>query len=309
MAAVKKVEWIWADGKLVKWDDATEHVLAHTLHYGLGAFEGIRSYARADGSSSVFRLGDHIDRLFESCHIATLDIPFSRADLRGACLSVLRENKLRGAYIRPLVYLGFGALGLGTTESPVKVVVAAYEWIGAYTGDESLKRGIRAMVSSFRRGAVDSMMAKGKLCGQYVGSVLAKREATRLGLDEAILLDPEGHVAEATGQNVFAVKRGVLVTPPLSTSVLAGITRDTVIRLAGDLGIETRSTLFARDELWCADEVFLCGTAAEVTPVREIDGRRIGGGEPGPVTRRLQEAFFDAVRGPKPRYPDWLTPV
>jgi len=177
---VKKVEWIWADGKLVKWDDATEHVLAHTLHYGLGAFEGIRSYARADGSSSIFRLGDHIDRLFESCHIATLDIPFSRADLRGACLAILRENKLRGAYIRPLVYLGFGELGLGTTESPVKVVIAAYEWIGAYTGDESLKRGIRAMVSSFRRGAVDSMMAKGKLCGQYVGSVLAKREATRL---------------------------------------------------------------------------------------------------------------------------------
>jgi branched-chain amino acid aminotransferase len=308
MALVKKVDKVWVDGRLVAWDDATEHVLAHTLHYGLGAFEGIRAYERSDGHTSIFRLGDHIDRLFESCHIATLDIPFTRADLAEACRAVVRENGLRSAYVRPLVYLGAGAMGLGSTESPVRVVVLAYDW-GAYLGAEGLRRGIRAMVSTFRRAGVDAVMAKGKICGHYVGSVLAKREALAHGFDEAIMLDAQGHVAEATGENVFVVRRDVLMTPPAGCAVLAGITRDTILRLAADLGIETREAALTRDQLWCADELFLCGTAAEVTPVRELDGRRIGAGEPGRITRRVQEAYFDAVKGARPRHPEWLTAV
>jgi branched-chain amino acid aminotransferase len=305
---LKKVEKIWVDGRLVDWDAATEHVLAHTLHYGLGAFEGIRAYARADGQVGIFRLPEHIDRLFDSCHAATLDIPFSRAELGQACRAVIRENRLGSAYVRPLVYLGYGGIGLGSTESPVRAIVAAYDW-GTYLGAEGLKRGIRAMVSTFRRASVDATLCKAKLCGNYVTSVLAKREAHRLGLDEAILLDGSGHAAEGSGENLFLVKRGVLLTPPLGSAVLAGITRDSALRMARDLGIETREALLTRDELWCADEIFLTGTSAEITPVIELDGRRIGTGEPGPVTRRVQELFFDTVSGPRPRYPDWLTAV
>jgi branched-chain amino acid aminotransferase len=308
MALIKKVDWVWVDGRLVAWDDATEHVLAHTLHYGLGAFEGIRAYRRADGRTAVFRLAEHIDRLFDSCHIITIDIPFPREAIRDACLTVVRENKLAAAYLRPLVYLGYGAMGLGSLEPPVRTVVAAYEW-GAYLGEEGLRRGIRARVSSFRRGSVDAVMSKGKVCGQYVTSILAKRDAVKAGYDEAIMLDQQGYVAEATGENLFIVKKGVLTTAPTSSAVLAGITRESILHIARDLGIEAREHVFTRDELWCADEVFMCGTAAEITPVREIDDRRIGTGEPGPVTRRVQETFFDTVKGAKARYPEWLTYV
>lgn len=306
MALIKKVDKIWVDGKMVAWDDANEHVLAHTLHYGLGAFEGIRGYKRADGRTAIFRLGEHIDRLYESCHIITIDIPYPRDVLREACCAVLRENRLEAAYLRPIIYLGYGAMGLGSLEPPVRSVVAAYEW-GAYLGEEGLRRGIRAKVSSFKRGAIDSTMTKGKICGQYVNSILAKREALKGGYDEAIMLDREGHVAEASGENVFMVKKNVVWTAPTSSSILAGVTRDTVIRLAKDRGLEVREQNYTRDELWCADEVFMTGTAAEITPVREIDDRRIGSGEPGPLTRGLQEAFFDVVKGAKPRYPEWLT--
>jgi branched-chain amino acid aminotransferase len=308
MALLKKVDTIWIDGKLVPWDDANEHVLAHTLHYGLGAFEGIRAYRRADGRTAIFRLAEHIDRLFNTCHICTIDVPFSKDEVKEACAEILRANRLEAAYLRPLVYLGYGAMGLGSLEPPVRTVVAAYEW-GAYLGEEGLKRGIRTMVSTYKRSAVDSAMTKGKICGQYVNSILAKREALRHGFDEAIMLDRNGHVAEATGENVFIVRKGALQTAPTSSSILAGITRDTVIRIAADLGIEVIERVFTRDEMWIADEVFMCGTAAELTPVREIDNRRIGSGEPGPITRRVQKVFFDVVKGAETRYPEWLTYV
>ena len=306
--SLKKVEKIWVDGAMVAWDDAVEHVLAHSLHYGLGAFEGIRAYKRVDGRVSVFRLREHIDRLADSCHIATIDMPYSRERMMEACLSILRVNKLPGGYLRPLVYLGYGALGVGSTEAPVRTVVAGYEW-GPYLGEEGLRRGIRCKVSGFRRAAVDAMMTKAKLTGQYVISVLANRDACRSGFDEAILLDQNGMVCEGSGENVFIVKNGVVRTPPTSAAILAGITRDTIITLARELGYDVRESSFTVVELWTADEVFFTGTAAEVTPIRDIDARRIGSGEPGPVTRRLQDRFFATVNGSDPAHAEWLTPV
>lgn len=305
---IKKVETIWVDGKLVPWDSAQEHVLAHTLHYGLGAFEGIRCYERADGRAAIFRLGEHIERLFQSCHIATIDVPYTREQIERACVEVIAANGLRSAYLRPLVYLGSGALGLGSFEPPTRTVVAAFEW-GAYLGDEGLEKGIRCTVSGFRRGSVDAVVSKGKICGQYVTSILAKREALESGFDEAIMLDQNGLVAEGSGENIFLVRGGVVYTPPTSMSILAGITRDSVIELAREMGIEVVEQPFTRDELWTADEIFFTGTAAEVTPVREIDHRRIGAGEPGPVTRRLQARFFDVVKGREGQHDDWLTYV
>jgi branched-chain amino acid aminotransferase len=306
--SLKKVEKIWVDGKMVAWDDAVEHVLSHTLHYGVGAFEGIRAYKRSDGRTAVFRLREHIDRLFDSCHIATLDVPFTREQVIEACVAVLRVNKMAVGYLRPLVYLGYGALGLGSLDAPVRTVVAAYEW-GPYLGEEGLRRGIRCMVSGFRRSAVDGMLTKGKLTGQYVVSVLANRHAAKCGFDEAILLDQNGLVCEGSGENIFMVKNGVVRTPPTSAAILAGITRDTVITLARELGYDLREQQFTVDEMWTADEVFFTGTAAEVTPIREIDGRRIGKGEPGPVTRRLQDKFFATVLGNESAHADWFTPV
>jgi branched-chain amino acid aminotransferase len=305
---LKKVEKIWVDGAMVAWDDAVEHVLAHSLHYGVGAFEGIRAYKRADGRTAIFRLREHLDRLYDSCHIATLDLPYTREQMTEASIALVRVNKMSVCYLRPLVYLGYGALGLGSTDAPVRTVIAAYEW-GAYLGEEGLRRGITCKVSGIRRSAVDGMFSKGKLTGQYVMSVLAKRDANRSGVDEAILLDQNGLVCEGSGENVFMVKNGVVRTPPTTQAILAGITRDSVITLARDAGYEVREVPFTMDELWTADEVFFTGTAAEVTPVREIDNRRIGPGEPGPVTRRLQEHFFAAVTGKDPAHLDWLTPV
>lgn len=302
---LKPVAKIWMDGELVDWGAATVHVLTHSLHYGVSAFEGIRCYQRSDGRSAVFRLTEHIERLFESCHIATLTPVQSRDELAAACLETLRVNGLREAYLRPLIYLGAGGLGLGSTNVPTRALVAAYEW-GAYLGEEGLRRGIRAKVSSFTRGALNSQMSKGKICGQYVTSVLAKREAMAAGYDEAIFLDSAGHVAEASGENLFMVKRGRLITPPLSSPILAGITRDAMLTLAREQGIPVEERTFARDELYIADEVFLTGTAAELTPVREIDNRAIGSGRPGPVTSALQEQFFAEVRtAATPRHPDW----
>jgi branched-chain amino acid aminotransferase len=306
MAAIKKLEKIWVDGRLVAWDDASDHVLAHTLHYGLGAFEGIRAYKRADGRTAFFRLREHIDRLFESCHICTIEVPFSRQQVMDACVEVVKANKLDAAYLRPLIYMGYGALGLGTLEAPIRSVVAAFEW-GAYLGDEGLRKGIRCKVSAFRRGNIDGFMSKGKICGQYVTSVLAKRDAIKSGLDEAILLDAQGLVAEGSGENIFMIKNGVIRTPPTSASILAGITRDTIITLARETGYQLVEQSFTRDEMWVADELFLTGTAAEVTPVREVDGRRIGSGEPGPMTRRLQERFFQIVRDGDGGHDEWLT--
>jgi branched-chain amino acid aminotransferase len=307
---LKAVDKVWVDGKLVPFKDAQVHVLTHTLHYGLGAFEGIRCYKRADGRGAVFRLADHIDRLFDSCHICTLDVPYTREQIIAACVETMRANRMSEAYIRPIIFLGDGGLGLGSLENPVRTVVATYEW-GAYLGDDGLKRGIRAKVSSFTRGGLNATMSKGKICGQYVNSVLAKREVMKAGYAEAILLDDQGHVAEASGENIFIVRKGRIKTPPLSSAILEGVTRDTVITLARESGLVVEEARFTRDELYVADEVFLSGTAAELTPVREIDDRRIGAGECGALTRRLQDLYFETVKGrvgqEKPAHPEWLT--
>ena len=303
--AIKKVDTIWVDGTLIPWDQATDHVLAHTMHYGVGVFEGIRAYQRKDGKTHIFRLREHIDRLLDSAHICTIDVPYTRDQLVQACLDTVKANKMTAAYLRPLIYLGYGALGLGSLESPVRTMVACYEW-GAYLGDEGLKKGIKCMISGFSRSNGNAVMNKGKICGQYVTSVLAKRMANKSGFDEALMLDPQGFVAEGTGENIFVVKRGVVRTPPTSSAILAGITRDTAITLLREQGIEVREENIARDELYTADEVFLTGTAAEITPVREIDHRRIGRGEAGPVTHGVQESFFAIVKGGDTKHNDWL---
>jgi branched-chain amino acid aminotransferase len=303
---IKKLDTIWIDGQLVPWDSATDHLLAHTMHYGVGAFEGIRAYQRSDGRTAIFRLREHIDRLLDSATICTMDVPFTREQLMAACHEVVKVNRISACYLRPLIYLGYGALGLGSLEPPVRTMVACYEW-GAYLGEEGLRKGIRCMISGFTRANGNAVMNKGKICGQYVSSVLAKRMAVRSGFEEAIMLDPQGHVAEGTGENIFVVKRDVVRTPPTSGAILAGITRDTVIHLLREQGVEVREEPIARDELYIADEVFLTGTAAEITPVREIDHRRIGRGEAGPVTRRLQEAFFSVVKGADTKHDQWLS--
>ena len=304
--AIKKVDTIWVDGTLVPWDSATDHVLAHTLHYGVGAFEGIRAYQRTDGRTHVFRLREHIERLLDSCSICTIDCPYTREQLVQACLDTVRSNKMPFCYLRPLVYLGYGALGLGSLEPPVRTIVAAYEW-GAYLGDDGLKKGIKCMVSGFTRANGNAVMNKGKICGQYVTSVLAKRMAIKSGFEEALMCDPQGMVAEGTGENIFIVKNGVVRTPPLSAAILGGITRDTIISLLREGGVEVREEMLARDELYTADEVFLTGTAAEITPVRDIDHRKIGRGEAGPTTRRIQEQFFSVVKGNDSKHDAWLT--
>jgi branched-chain amino acid aminotransferase len=306
--SIKKLDAIWVDGSLVPWDQATDHVLAHTMHYGLGAFEGIRAYQRSDGRTAIFRLREHIERLLDSCNVCTIDCPFTRDQLSAACVDVVRSNRIASCYLRPLVYLGYGALGLGSFDPPVRTMVACYEW-GTYLGEEGLKHGVRCMVSSLTRSNANAAMNKGKICGQYVSSVLAKRMASKSGFDEGIMLDPQGYVAEGTGQNIFIVRHGVARTPPTSSAILAGITRDTTIQLLREHGVEIREELIARDELYIADEVFLTGTAAEITPVREIDHRRVGRGEAGPLTRRIQESFFSVVKGTDARHDHWLTYV
>jgi len=305
---VQKTAWIWMDGKLIPWEEATVHVLTHTLHYGLGAFEGIRCYLQKDGGSAVFRLTEHVERLFHSALIGGFEIPFTHAQVTEAILETLRANGLREAYIRPLAFIGAGPMGvLFTPENPVRLCIAVWTW-GAYLGDEGVKNGIRVKTSSYMRHHVNAMMTKAKICGNYVNSVLAKKEAVQLGYDEALMLDSAGFVSEASGENIFMAKKGALKTTPL-TSILPGITRDSVITLAVDKGIRVVEERFTRDELYTADEAFFTGTAAEITPVREADNRKIGEGRPGPVTAALQREFFAVVRGENPRYREWLTSV
>jgi branched-chain amino acid aminotransferase len=303
---IKKVDSIWVDGSLIPWDSATEHMLAHTMHYGVGVFEGIRAYQRTDGKTHIFRLREHVERLIDSGVICTLDSPYTRDQLMQACIDVVKANKMTSCYLRPLMYLGYGALGLGSMESPVRTMIACYEW-GAYLGDDGLKKGIKCMISGFSRANGNAVMNKGKICGQYVTSVLAKRMANKSGFDEALMLDPQGYVAEGTGENIFVIKHGIVRTPPTSSAILAGITRETAITLLREQGVDVREETIARDELYTADEVFLTGTAAEITPVRDIDHRKIGRGEAGPVTRRLQESFFSVVKGNDTKHADWLT--
>ncbi|MFI5317050.1 MAG: branched-chain amino acid transaminase [Myxococcota bacterium] len=307
MVAVEKTERVWHNGRLVHWDDANVHLLTHTLHYGLGVFEGIRCYRGDDGAGSVFRLREHVERLFGSAKIVEIAMSHTREEIENAILDTLRANRMSEGYIRPLVYLGAGAMGLLPKDNPTQVAIIVWPW-GAYLGDEALERGIRAKVSSYTRHHPNVSMTKSKTCGDYVNSILAKREVTRLGYDEAIMLDTNGLVAECSGENIFIVRRGVLKTPPL-VSVLEGITRDSVIRIARDKGIEVVEQSITRDEVYCSDEMFLTGTAAELTPVREVDDRAIGAGSRGPITKTIQATFFDAVKGRDRKYESWLTRV
>jgi branched-chain amino acid aminotransferase len=302
---VEKAKYIWLDGDFIPWDEARVHILTHTLHYGLGVFEGIRAYQCHDGRTAIFRLKEHIQRLYDSAHVMLMSIPFTASGLEFACTEILRKNEQKEAYLRPLVFIGDGAMGLNPANNPIRVSIISWQW-GAYLGDEGLTKGIRLKTSAFTRHHVRIMMTKTKTVGNYVNSILAKREALQAGYDEAILLDPEGYVSEASGENIFMVKNGVLRTPPL-TSILPGITRDAVLTLTRDMGIPIQEGKFPLDDLYLADEAFLTGTAAEVTPVREVDGRIIGPGHPGPVTKKLQTAFFAVVKGQDPKYQDWLT--
>ncbi len=296
---------LWLDGKMLDWKDGTTHVLTHTLHYGVGVFEGIRCYKTTDGRSAIFRLPEHVRRLRHSAYAVYLKVPYSDEQISQAILDVLHANELAEAYIRPLVFLGAGTMGLYPDKNPTQVMIAAWSW-GAYLGEEGLKNGIRVRVSSYIRPHVNSFMTKAKVCGGYVNSYLAKMEAKRDGYDEALFLDTEGYVCEASGENVFLVRDGVIKTPPL-TAALPGITRDSVMTLARDRGLSVVETRFSRDEIYMADEFFMTGTAAELTPVRELDGRAIGTGKPGPITQSLQDAYFRAVKGADERHRAWLT--
>ena len=295
---------IWMDGTFVDWDKAQVHVLSHTLHYGLGVFEGIRCYDTAAGPA-IFRLPEHIDRLFDSAHIAGLEMPFSREEMGQAIIDTVKANEVRECYIRPLVYLGYGELGINNSHCPVCVSIAVWPW-GAYLGEGALSEGIRVCISSYTRHHVNVMMTKAKVVGNYANSQLAKMEAIHSGYDEAIMLDVQGNVGEGSGENIFIVRNGVLKTPPL-TAILEGITRNSVIDLARQMGLTVRETVFSRDELYIADEVFFTGTAAELTPIREVDNRKIGAGLPGPLTHKLQQAFFRIVQGKDDAYKSWLT--
>lgn len=300
-------DFIWMDGKFVKWQDAKVHVLTHTLHYGLGVFEGIRCYEGVDGNSYIFRLKEHIDRLYDSAHICEIKIPFKKEEVIKATKECLKKNKLKEGYIRPIVFIGDGPMGLYVEDYPVRIAIACWAW-GAYLGEEGLKKGIRAKVSSFTRHHPNVMMTKAKVSGNYVNSILAKKEAKHAGYDEAIMLDPEGYVSEASGENIFIVKNKRLKTTPLTT-ILPGITRDSIIQIAKELGYEVVEERFTRDELYLADEVFFTGTAAEVTPVREVDDRTIGEGKPGPITLKIQKMFFDIVKGKSKKHREWLEKV
>ncbi|HKI85411.1 MAG TPA: branched-chain amino acid transaminase [Thermoanaerobaculia bacterium] len=304
----KEPEVTWLDGELVPAAEASVPLLTHTLHYGLGIFEGIRCYETADGDAAIFRLPEHMKRLVDSARICLLDLPYGVDELCQTAVDLVRRNNFRSCYIRPLVFLGAGRMGLGASDNPVRTAMSTWEW-GAYLGEDGLKRGIRAKISSFSRGHVNSNMAKAKVVGQYVNSIFAKWEAKRLGFDEAILLDTNGYVSEASGENVFAVTNGAIWTPPAAGTILAGITRDTVIELARERGYQVREERFTRDFLWTADEAFLTGTAAEVTPIREIDHRQIGEGSAGEVTLELQSAYFAAVRGEDSKHEAWLTRI
>lgn len=292
------------DGAFVNWQDANVHILTHALHYGFGVFEGMRCYKLSNGGSAVFRLDLHIRRLFDGLKILSLAPPVSPDEMMEACLETVRINGLEECYIRPIVYCGEGTMGL-SANNPARAAVAAWKW-GEYLGKGALESGIRAVVSSFNRHHVNVGMVQGKIIGQYITSILAKREAMNMGYEEAIMLDTQGYVAEGTGENVFAVRDGVVFTPPTTSPILPGVTRDSVLALLEAMDVEVREETFTRDFLYICDEVFFTGTAAEITPVSEIDNRRVGEGKPGPITKRLQGAYFDAVRGGDERYADWI---
>jgi branched-chain amino acid aminotransferase len=302
---IETVDKIWMDGELVAWEDAQVHILTHTLHYGCGVFEGIRAYETSRGPA-VFRLEDHIDRLFDSATIFMIDVPFTREQLVAATVDTIRVNAVPSCYIRPLVYLGYGEMGLNPLPCPVNVAIAIWPW-GTYLGDEGIENGIRLKISSWRRHDPNIMPPAAKGTGMYINSSMAKVEALKSGYDEAVMLSPQGHVSECTGENIFIVDKGAIITPPTSAGALQGITQDSVRRIAADHGLEYRVEHLLRSDLYTAEEAFLSGTAAEIVPIRSVDDRELG--DPGPVTRQVQETYFAAVRGEDDRYKDWLTYV
>jgi branched-chain amino acid aminotransferase len=301
-----KEGWIWLDGEWIPWREAKVHVLTHTLHYGCGVFEGLRAYP-TEGGAAIFRLAEHTDRLFRSAHILRMEIPFSKEELNRAQCEAVRRNGLGSAYLRPMCFLGSEGMGLHAANLKVHVMIAAWEW-GSYLGAENMARGIKVRTSSFTRSHVNSSMLKAKANGNYLNSILAVREAVDAGCDEALLLDHEGLVAEGSGENIFLVRNGKLFTPDL-TSALEGITRETLMTIAREEGLEVSEKRITRDEVYVADEAFFTGTAAEVTPIREVDGRRIGSEGRGPITTRLQSIYFDYVHGKRESHRDWLTLV
>ncbi len=297
---------IWMDGEMVPWRDAKVHVLTHSLHYGLGVFEGVRAYQSEQGTA-IFRLHDHTNRFFQSAHILGMDMPYDAETLNDAQKQVIRANGLEAAYIRPLAFYGSEGMGIRADMLTTHVAIATWEW-GAYLGDNALENGIKVRTSSLTRHHVNITMCRAKACGNYINSILALQEAVSAGADEALMLDAEGYVMEGTGENIFIVRGNKIYTPDL-TSALEGITRDTVITLIKELGIELVEKRITRDEVYIADEVFFTGTAAEVTPVRELDNRTIGSGKRGPITEKIQSLFFDCVLGRHPAHRDWLTPI
>ena len=298
---IETTEKVWMDGELVDWADATVHVLTHTLHYGNGVFEGIRAYETDEGAA-VFRLTPHIRRLFASAKILQIDIPYTVDELVAATKETVRVNQMTSCYIRPLAYLGYGEMGLNPLPCQVNVAIAVWPW-GAYLGDEGIMNGVRLMVSSWQRHDPNSMPTAAKGCGHYINSQLAKVQAVKAGYDEAVLLSPQGFVSECTGENLFVVRDGTIVTPPTSVGALEGITQDAIRTMASDLGIPYVTDNLLRSDLYLADEAFLSGTAAEVVPIRSVDDREIG--DPGPTTRKIQEVFQDAVRGRQAQYQHW----
>ncbi|HEX7649862.1 MAG TPA: branched-chain amino acid transaminase [Noviherbaspirillum sp.] len=297
---------IWKDGELIEWRDATIHVLTHTLHYGMGVFEGVRAY-QTDKGPAIFRLKEHTQRLFNSAKIFQLKIPFEMETIMEAQKQVVRENKLESCYIRPLVWIGSEKLGVSAKGNTIHVAIAAWPW-GAYLGEDGMAKGIRVKTSSFSRHHVNVSLVRAKACGYYINSILANQEALADGYDEALLLDTDGYVSEGSGENVFVIKNGKIYTPDLA-SCLDGITRDAVITMARDLGYQVIEKRITRDEMYCCDEAFFTGTAAEITPIRELDNRQIGEGKRGPITEKLQSLFFDVVAGKVPQYQHWLTLV
>ena len=298
--------WIWFDGEMVPWREAKTHLLTHTLHYGMGVFEGVRAY-HAEQGTAIFRMREHTDRLYNSAHILGMEVPFDRDAINQAHIAIIKENSLDSAYIRPMFFYGSEGMGLRADNLRVHCMVAAWEW-GAYLGDDAIKNGIRIRVSSFTRHHVNITMCRAKANGNYMNSMLALQEALRDGYDEALLLDAEGYVMEGSGENIFIIKDGVVYTPDL-TSALDGITRKTVMSLCDELDIQVVEKRITRDEVYIADEAFFTGTAAEVTPIREVDSRQIGCGGRGPITERLQTLYFDQVHGRRSEHPEWLTYV
>ena len=300
-----KARFIWMDGELVPWDEAQVHVLTHTLHYGVGAFEGIRCYRCEDGRSAVFRLHEHIVRLWQSARILAMNSPYDVEAMEKACLDTIKANELDACYIRPLLFVGDGEMGLAAPGNPIRLSVAVWPW-GSYLGDDGLQNGIRVRTSSFQRYHVNTFMTKAKAVGHYVNSILASLEARSAGYDESLMLDVDGYAAEGCGENLFIVRNGRVKTPPIAT-VLEGVTRNSAIELLRRAGHEVVEERFTRDEIYIADEAFFTGTAAEITPIRSLDDREIGEGKPGPITRALQDEYFAVIKGQREEYSQWLT--